>query len=67
MEIKRYYRWIYNEKWCIIYTKGDEKVNNKMLYNIVKRVTFDIVVSLCTMISLLPLFVVIGILIKNRF
>lgn len=63
MEIKDTIDGYNNEKMVYNIYKSDEKVNNKMLYNIVKRV-FDIVVSLCAMILLLPLFVVIGILIK---
>lgn len=63
MEIKDTIDGYNNEKMVYNIYKSDEKVNNKMLYNIIKRV-FDIVVSLCAMILLLPLFVVIGILIK---
>lgn len=63
MEIKDTIEGYNNEKMVYNIYKSNEKVNNKMLYNIIKRV-FDIVVSLCAMILLLPLFVVIGILIK---
>ncbi len=54
----------YNSEGLIyMYGRENEKVNEKVLYNVVKRV-FDIVVSFSAMILLLPLFVLIGILIK---
>lgn len=52
----------YNSE-SLIYIYNNEKVSNKMLYKFVKR-GFDIVVSFSAMILLLPLFLVIGILIK---
>ncbi len=63
MEIKDTIEGYNNENLVYNIYKTGEKVNNKMLYFIIKR-AFDIVVSFSAMILLLPLFVLIGILIK---
>lgn len=52
-----------NEGLIYMYGNESEKVNDKVVYNVIKR-AFDIVVSFGAMILLLPLFVLIGILIK---
>ena len=53
-----------NEGLIYMYGNESEKVNDKVVYNVIKR-AFDIVVSFGAMILLLPLFVLIGILIKT--
>lgn len=63
MEIKDAVEGYNSENLVYNIYKSEEKVNNKVIYNFIKR-TFDIIVSFCAMILLLPLFVVIGILIK---
>lgn len=52
-----------NEGLIYMYGNESEKENDKVVYNVIKR-AFDIVVSFGAMILLLPLFVLIGILIK---
>lgn len=52
-----------NNSLVYIYRNENIDMNNKLIYNFIKRV-FDIVVSFTAMILLLPLFVLIGILIK---
>lgn len=61
MEIKENVNGYNNES--LIYMYNSEKVSKNMLYKVVKR-GFDIIFSFSAMILLLPLFVVVGILIK---
>lgn len=63
MEIKDTIEGYNNDNLVYNIYKNEEKVNNKMLYFFIKR-TFDVVISFLAIILLLPLFVIIGILIK---
>lgn len=63
MEIKDTVEGYNNDNLVYNIYKNEEKVNNKMLYFFIKR-AFDVVISFLAIILLLPLFVIIGILIK---
>lgn len=64
MEIKETVNGGYNNNSLVyIYRNENIDIDNKLLYNFIKR-AFDIVVSFSAMILLLPLFVLIGVLIK---
>lgn len=63
MEVKEAVDGYNSEKMVYHIYKNKENVNNKVMYRFIKR-GFDIIVSLIAMIVLLPLFVLIGILIK---